>query len=64
MHNLQIEQKPIHAFKPRDHNARTHTKRQIRQIAASVERFGFTNPILIDDVLRGTVGSKQPSFWE
>jgi len=29
--------------------ARTHTKRQIRQIARSIERFGFTNPILIDD---------------
>ena len=56
MHNLQIEQTPIHALKPRDRNARTHTKRQIRQIAASVERFGFTNPILIDDVLQIIAG--------
>ena len=29
-------------------NARTHSKKQIRQIADSIERFGFTNPILID----------------
>jgi DNA modification methylase len=29
-------------------NARTHSKRQIRQIANSVSEFGFTNPILID----------------
>ena len=30
-------------------NARTHSKKQIRQIADSIERFGFTNPVLIDD---------------
>jgi len=29
-------------------NARTHSKKQIRQIARSIERFGFTNPVLID----------------
>ena len=31
------------------HNARTHSKKQIRQIAKSIERFGFNNPVLIDD---------------
>lgn len=30
-------------------NARTHSKKQIRQIAASIEAFGFTNPVLIDE---------------
>ena len=30
-------------------NARTHSKRQIDQIANSIHRFGFTNPVLIDD---------------
>jgi DNA modification methylase len=30
-------------------NARTHSKRQIKQLAKSIERFGFTNPILVDD---------------
>jgi DNA modification methylase len=30
-------------------NARTHTKKQLRQIAESIKRFGFTNPVLIDD---------------
>lgn len=29
-------------------NARTHCKKQIRQIAASICEFGFTNPVLID----------------
>lgn len=39
---------PITDLKPYPRNARTHSKKQIRQIAASIERFGFTNPILID----------------
>jgi len=34
----------------RAHNPRTHSKAQVRQIAASIEEFGWTNPILIDDV--------------
>jgi len=51
MHNLQIEQTPIPALRIQDRNARTHTKRQIVQIANSVKRFGFTNPILTDDNL-------------
>jgi putative SOS response-associated peptidase YedK len=34
--------------RPYQHNARTHSKRQIEQIARSIERFGFLNPVLID----------------
>lgn len=30
-------------------NARTHSKKQVRQIAESIEAFGFTNPVLIDE---------------
>jgi hypothetical protein len=30
-------------------NPRVHSKKQIGQIAASIRRFGFTNPVLIDD---------------
>jgi hypothetical protein len=56
MHNFQIEQMPIHALKPQDRNARTHSKRQIRQIADSMKRFGFTNPILTDDNLQIIAG--------
>src|SRR3954454_4007704 len=29
-------------------NARTHSRRQIAQIADSIKRFGFLNPVLID----------------
>ena len=51
MRNLQIEQTPIHALRPHPQNARTHSKRQIRQIANSIQRFGFCNAILVDDDL-------------
>lgn len=44
-----IDHIPIAALKPRPGNPRTHSKEQIRQIARSIEQFGFTNPILIDD---------------
>lgn len=33
---------------PRATNPRTHSKKQIEQIAAAIQRFGFTNPILVD----------------
>jgi DNA modification methylase len=36
------------ALKPWATNARTHSKKQLRQIADSINEFGFTNPILID----------------
>ncbi len=35
-------------LKPYPKNARTHSKKQIRQIAGSIETFGWTNPVLID----------------
>ena len=33
---------------PYEKNARTHSPAQIQQIAASIQEFGFTNPILVD----------------
>jgi DNA modification methylase len=47
--NMRIEYMSVHALKPYAGNARTHTRKQIRQIAKSIERFGFNNPVLIDD---------------
>jgi len=38
----------IKRLTPFDRNARKHSKKQIKQIAASIAEFGFTNPILID----------------
>jgi ParB-like nuclease domain len=39
---------PIEQLKLDPRNARVHSKRQIRQIACSIESFGFNVPILID----------------
>lgn len=36
-------------LRPYARNARRHSRAQVRQIATSIERFGFTNPVLISD---------------
>lgn len=46
--SLHLEHLPIGSLKPHTRNARTHSKRQIRQIAESIKVFGWTNPVLID----------------
>lgn len=40
---------PIERIKTNPKNARTHSKRQIRKIAASIRKFGFVSPVLIDE---------------
>lgn len=46
--NLSIVYQPTTELRAYARNARTHSKTQVRQIASSIEAFGFTNPILID----------------
>lgn len=41
---------------PYKHNARTHSRQQINQIARSIEHFGFVVPIVIDEVLHILAG--------
>lgn len=48
-HLQNVITRPIADLKPFAGNARTHSKKQIRQIADSIERFGFTNPVLVSD---------------
>ena len=45
---LAITYRAVCDLIPDPRNARTHPKRQIDQIRASIEAFGFTNPILAD----------------
>ena len=45
---LFIKSQPLAALKPHPGNARTHCKRQIKQIEDSIRCFGFTDPILVD----------------
>jgi DNA modification methylase len=46
---MNIEYMRVDELRPYAGNARTHSRKQIRQIAKSIERFGFCNPVLIDD---------------
>src|SRR5262249_14235391 len=41
---------------PNPRNARTHSAQQIQQIARSIERFGFNNPVLVDQNNRVIAG--------
>jgi DNA modification methylase len=45
---LKITYKDPAQLIPRAKNPRTHTRKQLKQIAASIKEFGFINPILID----------------
>jgi ParB-like chromosome segregation protein Spo0J len=44
-----IELADIGSLRPYQGNPRTHSRKQVRQIADSIRRFGFTNPVLIGD---------------
>src|SRR5215468_5851208 len=46
---MKIEYTPVRELRPHPNNARTHSKKQIRQIAKSIAQFGFCNPVLVDD---------------
>ena len=48
MSKAQLEYLPIGVLRPWQRNARTHSRKQVRQIADSIRRFGFTNPVLVD----------------
>ena len=45
---LKVEHLLVDELEPNPRNARTHSRRQLRMIAASLRKFGFVNPILID----------------
>src|SRR5262249_55527413 len=47
--SLKMDMLPVEALRPYANNARTHSKKQINQIAKSIRQFGFCNPVLIDD---------------
>jgi len=52
----QIEMRDPKSLRSYVGNARTHSPKQLRQIADSIRRFGFVNPILIDaegDIIAG-----------
>jgi DNA modification methylase len=49
MRPMIVETVSVSKLRPYMKNARTHSKKQIWQIAESIKTFGFTNPVLISD---------------
>src|SRR5258708_38233172 len=45
---LSVVYQDVDDLKPRTTNPRTHSKKQITQIAKAIRRFGIINPVLVD----------------
>src|SRR6516165_5388112 len=59
-----VELAAVDQLTPYAANARTHSRKQIRKIAESIQAFGFNSPILVDEkgeILSGTVAWKRQS---
>jgi DNA modification methylase len=54
--DLTIVYREIDDLKPDPRNPRLHSKKQIRQIASSIETFGFNVPVLVDAELKVICG--------
>lgn len=46
---MEIVYKKVNELIPYINNSRTHSEEQVNQICASINEFGFTNPLLIDE---------------
>lgn len=53
---MMIEWQPIDSLALDRQNPRVHSPRQVRQIARSMETFGFNFPILVDSRLKVLAG--------
>jgi hypothetical protein len=53
-----IKLRHIDTLIPDERNARTHSKDQILEIVTSIRRFGWTNPVLADEVIRAGHGRR------
>jgi ParB-like chromosome segregation protein Spo0J len=53
---IEVVYRPIDQLRPDPKNARRHSRKQIRQIADSIQAFGFNVPILIDAELKVIAG--------
>ena len=49
MKDAKIESAAIHAIRRNARNAKRHPAKQVAILAESIRKFGFTNPILVDE---------------
>ena len=45
---MNIQEVEVEKIRPYERNAKTHTGRQVEQIANSIRQFGFRQPIVLD----------------
>lgn len=45
-----VERRPVSGLVPYARNARTHSEGQVQEIARSIEEFGWTMPVLVDEI--------------
>ena len=60
---ISIVYRAIDQLKPDPANPRLHSKKQIRQIANSIEAFGFNVPVLVDAELAGSQEPAMPTNY-
>lgn len=46
--DIKIQKRKVSDLTPSARNSRTHSDKQVEQIAASIKEFGFVNPVLVD----------------
>jgi len=49
MGHIKWQEKRVDELIPNPHNARLHSKQQIRKLKACIAEFGFCNPVLVDE---------------
>ncbi len=45
---MKIEERPIEEIKPYEKNAKLHSEKQVKKVADSINKFGWTQPIVVD----------------
>ena len=65
MTKLKIQYKKVKDLTPYAKNSRKHSESQVAQIAASIEKFGFNAPILLDgnNEIIAFEGLAEHEFW-
>lgn len=53
---LKLDYRDPRTLRPAANNPRTHSSKQIDEIAKAIEAFGFNNPVLIDEQDRLVAG--------
>jgi DNA modification methylase len=53
---IQIQYRAVADFKLDARNPRQHSERQVKQLAASIQEFGFVMPVVVDDRGRVVIG--------